>query len=96
VVVGLLAPPRQVFTNVARGAPVRLLASACLLHALSDMGFTGFALAPLGVTVVGLGGVSAAKAEPQQSRVTTARAALFFIQVSSSSGSDCTSQRATR
>jgi hypothetical protein len=48
-----LAPPRQVFTKVARCAPVRLLASACLLQAFRDMGLTGFALAPLGVTVVG-------------------------------------------
>jgi hypothetical protein len=80
------APPRQVFTNVARAAPVRLFASACLLQAFRDMGFTGTALAPLGVAVVRLGGASAAKAAAQQSKATAARAAVIFIQVSSSSG----------
>ena len=79
VVVAALAPPRQFLTKVARGAPVKLLASACLLHAFRDMGLTGFALAPLGVAVVGLGGASIAKAEAQQSRATAASAAVIFI-----------------
>ena len=86
VVLWPFAPPRQVFTNVARAAPVRLLASACLLQAFRDMGLTGSALAPLGVAVVGLGGASIAKAAAQQSKATAARAAVIFIQVSSSSG----------
>lgn len=77
---GLFVPPRQVLTKAARGAPVRPLASACLLQAFRDMGLTGLALAPLGVTVVVWGGgESTAKAEPQQARTTAAKAVNFIL-----------------
>ena len=78
--------PLQVFTKVERWAPVRFFASACLLQAFKDIGFTGVALAPLGVAVVAGWGWSAAKAAPQPRTATAARAAVIFIQVSSSSG----------
>jgi len=79
--------PRQFLTKVERCAPVRAFASACLLQALRDIGFMGVALALLGVAVVVAGG-SAAKAAPQLRTATAARAAVIFIQVSSSSGGE--------
>ena len=89
--------PRQFFTKVERWVPVRFFASACLLQAFKDIGFTGVALAPLGVAVVaGCGWSAAAKAAPQPRTATAARAAVIFIQVSSSSGGPGMSPRTTR
>lgn len=57
---------------------MRLLASACLLQALSEVCFTGVALAPLGVAVVVGRGALAAKAVPQLKKQMTASAACLI------------------
>ena len=56
------------------------LASACLLHAFSDVCLTGVALAPLGVAVVVGRGVSVAKAAPQPRTMMKTSAAVILIR----------------
>ena len=66
-----LLPSLQSFTNCARAGPLSCLASACLLHTLSEGRFTGVA--------EGAAGSSVAAAAPQASTAMAANAVMIFM-----------------